>query len=51
MQDALFVLVVLAFFALAAGAVHLCDRVVGPGESHDADAELPVVGSDQRKAA
>jgi len=50
-QDALFVLAVLAFFALATGAVHLCDRVVGAGEPQDADTEPPVVRSDQRNAA
>lgn len=32
MQDVLFVILVLAFFTLAAGVVRLCDRVVGGAE-------------------
>lgn len=39
MQDVLFVITVVAFFALAGGAVRLCDRLVGtpePNESADA---------------
>ena len=33
MQDALFVIVVLAFFTVAAGMVRLCDRIVGAVET------------------
>ena len=37
MTDVLVVVVTLAFFALCAGYVHLCDRVIGPDE--------PIAGS------
>lgn len=30
MADLLFIAIVLAFFALAAGFVKLCDRIIGP---------------------
>ena len=33
MQDLLFVVMTVAFFALAAGAVRLCARVVAPPEA------------------
>jgi hypothetical protein len=47
-QDVLFVVVVVAFFALAAAVVRLCDRVVG-----DADAPAPTEQSttQERRAA
>ena len=32
MTDLLVILVTLAFFALCAGYVHLCDRVIGPDD-------------------
>jgi hypothetical protein len=32
MADVVFVLMIVAFFALAAGLVRFCDRVIGPGE-------------------
>jgi hypothetical protein len=52
MQDVLFVVIVVAFFALAAGAVRLCDRVVGADEDLDAGVapSVPRV-ADERQAA
>lgn len=38
MADVLFVLVVVAFFALAAAFVVACDRIIGPDELPDAGA-------------
>jgi len=38
MQDVVFVVIVVAFFALAAGAVRLCDRVVGTTDPQQAGA-------------
>lgn len=32
MADAIFILIILAFFGAGAGLVVLCDRVIGPGE-------------------
>jgi hypothetical protein len=33
--DLLFIAIVLAFFALAAGFVRLCDRIIGPDTEFD----------------
>jgi hypothetical protein len=35
MQDVLFVIVVLAFFAVATAFVIACDRIIGPDEDSD----------------
>lgn len=37
MADVLFVVVVVAFFALAAAFVVACDRIIGPDELPDLD--------------
>lgn len=34
MADLLFILVTVAFFAVAAGFVSLCDRIIGPDSDH-----------------
>lgn len=36
MGDLVFVPIVVAFFALMAGFVVVCDRMIGPDEMHDA---------------
>ena len=38
MGDLVFVPIVVAFFALMAGFVVMCDRMIGPDEGYDADA-------------
>lgn len=46
MRDLLFVAITIAFFALAAGLVKVCDRIIGPDETSDlaaAPAEEPEV--------
>jgi hypothetical protein len=40
LADIVFVLIVLAFFALAAGYVALCDRIIGPDPDVDGDASV-----------
>ena len=37
MTDIVFILVVIAFFALAAGYVSLCDRIIGPDPEVEPD--------------
>jgi hypothetical protein len=53
MGDLLFVAITIAFFALAAGYVVLCDRIIGPDSDFDLltgdDGVEPVVG-DQDEA-
>ena len=34
MADLLFLLITVAFFAVAAGFVRLCDKVIGPDSDH-----------------
>lgn len=34
MTDLLYVVVTVAFFAAAAGFVHVCDRIIGPDSDH-----------------
>ena len=34
MADALFILITVAFFAIAVGFVKVCDRVIGPDDEH-----------------
>ena len=36
MADLLFLVVTVAFFAVAAGFVSLCDRIIGPDSDHGA---------------
>ena len=48
MQDVLFVIVMVAFFALAAGVVRLCDRVVG---ATDAPASAEHATTQETRAA
>jgi hypothetical protein len=38
LADLVFVLIVVAFFALAAGYVALCDRIIGPDPDPDSSA-------------
>lgn len=38
MGDLVFVPIVVVFFALMAGFVVVCDRMIGPDEVHDTDA-------------
>jgi hypothetical protein len=40
--DLLFIAITIAFFALAAGFVKLCDRIIGP----DTDTEIPADDGD-----
>ena len=43
MQDLVFIALVIAFFAIATGAVYLCDRIVRAGEAPvDSLRETPV---------
>lgn len=49
MADVLFVVVVVAFFALAAAFVVACDRIIGPDELPDAGAPRPTTPSRRRR--
>jgi len=40
MADALFILITVAFFAIAVGFVKVCDRVIGPDDEHGPLSEL-----------
>ena len=40
MGDLVYVPIVVVFFALMAGFVVLCDRMIGPDEVHDTDATV-----------
>ena len=53
MQDAVFMLVLLAFFSAAALFVVACDRIIGPDEDALADSTrgAPSPGVDERVAA
>jgi hypothetical protein len=44
--DLLFVVIALAFFALAAAFVKFCDHIVGPDDLADASTETPTVAED-----
>lgn len=46
MADLLFVAITIAFFAIALGAVTLCDRIIGP----DADAVSDAVESERGRS-
>lgn len=49
MPDLLFFVVTVAFFAVAAGFVSLCDRIIGPDSDHgdpDGIGELDAAGDD-----
>jgi hypothetical protein len=53
MADLLFLVVTVAFFAVAAGFVSLCDRIIGPDADHgdpqgagETDADEPHPGVD-----
>ena len=35
MADLLFIAITIAFFALAAGFVKVCDHIIGPDSDHD----------------
>ena len=35
MADLLFIAITIAFFALAAGFVKICDHIIGPDTDHD----------------
>jgi len=49
MADVAFVLIIIAFFALAAGFVHVCDRIIGDDE--EIVAETPEHAESEQVAA
>ena len=41
MRDVIYLLVIVGFFAMAAGVVRLCERVIGHDDSQPAPASAP----------
>jgi hypothetical protein len=50
--DVIFILILVAFFALCLGYVRVCDLIIGPDVAmEDADEDVPETGADVQEVA